>query len=1233
MSINSNNDFEKNENNKNSDLKEIDFKNIVKDFINDKSIQDSSYFDTDADTELLKSDFVLYLEKQKNSKDLLDSNKLNLKENTKLLKSQFINKKLEISSKKDLLFKYIEDDYDLLDKKDLLIEKIKGLNLENISILLSSNYARNNFLKSLNLLDKIKKNSLDKKISQIFWNLKFKELLNDKNDKDIYDSLINLLNNFWQLHFSNIESLLNKFNNEWKFYLIKYFFPVITLKDAVELGIMNSEDADVTLKKFIWSKLWINKNLTDKELKELSKIVDISNVNIDLWEFEYWDLSNFVASPTFINKLLSNFNELKIQNFIDKIENFDDFKNKLDWSFEISENLKTQFKNLKSWDYIKIRTPIKNSMNFDEEFLYVDELWEKFITYKNKIWNNILSNPKNWLKEEEKFSNLFDFLKIVSQESILVEVLDKDKFDNYLKNSNYWIIDKFESIKTKEWLKKALDWLDEKGSKIDIDKTAIEFDWKDWKRQKCYIKKIVWENVILNTNETFSFIDFIKIFTETKGSRELKQTNLDEVFEEFAKDNKSFEKYCVYKWKVILKSEKDKSNPETFQYLVSWKKALKIKNISETWIDFEIWDFAEGDILKDKKSTFKPTHSWKNFDYYEFKETLKEKDHIDLTKASFLTKSKINEWENFKEIDQKWSNFKKFMSMASISEVMMWWKHTIWAVESYLKTWNSLKAAKLARSFWKFLPASIQDELQVKVESEEKKSMETMMSNLKSKNSWDMVKAMVKILENKDSQQYEIEAALMTMVSKYWTLYNKDLKKYRWSYIWYKALWWTPWDAFYMQVKKQCEDQSLNTSWDLKNQPIPFTEEFLIESLLGQQVKPESDFYPKRRNKFDKDYWNYVSKWISEEFDDWWNKTSNQVTFKWRYDYVIWELKNWWYANWVWWIENVWWKAWNSMECNAIPFVLTYSWIANNFPQPLLKKVTWWNLWRNTPFTTLMFNKESKKIKLYQDTVKEVVKSFEDSIMLSELNNCWEDIDKLSKFWLKYWKKLDDRLTLKDWFIFGSIKSDKLPENVKKLNLDIFKEYYGFLNWIQTDWEFHLKWDFISDDKLKYEEWSYMLLSAGKPLIKSHVQFPQWMCKGEWKKIINMVVDNINALKKNKDLDINFKKEIFKTLYTYIHAAIMAQSWNYNQVLKSTQIFHLKQNGFDVAKYWIDKKELYPWDNTDDFTWYTKTPEFQEFLEQEFIKVFIENSDNKTPDKITTETKTTIWSLLNKNAD
>ena len=36
--------------------------------------------------------------------------------------------------------------------------------------------------------------------------------------------------------------------------------------------------------------------------------------------------------------------------------------------------------------------------------------------------------------------------------------------------------------------------------------------------------------------------------------------------------------------------------------------------------------------------------------------------------------------------------------------------------------------------------------------------------------------------------------------------------------------------------------------------PVPFTEERLVEALLKQQVKPDSDYYPKRRNKFDKEY-------------------------------------------------------------------------------------------------------------------------------------------------------------------------------------------------------------------------------------------------------------------------------------------------------------------------------------------------------------------------------------------
>jgi len=57
-----------------------------------------------------------------------------------------------------------------------------------------------------------------------------------------------------------------------------------------------------------------------------------------------------------------------------------------------------------------------------------------------------------------------------------------------------------------------------------------------------------------------------------------------------------------------------------------------------------------------------------------------------------------------------------------------------------------------------------------------------------------------------------------------------------------------------MEEKQKCLDAEAQAKKDGKPQPVPFTEERLVEALLKQQVKPDSDYYPKRRNKFDKEY-------------------------------------------------------------------------------------------------------------------------------------------------------------------------------------------------------------------------------------------------------------------------------------------------------------------------------------------------------------------------------------------
>jgi len=58
--------------------------------------------------------------------------------------------------------------------------------------------------------------------------------------------------------------------------------------------------------------------------------------------------------------------------------------------------------------------------------------------------------------------------------------------------------------------------------------------------------------------------------------------------------------------------------------------------------------------------------------------------------------------------------------------------------------------------------------------------MEELLSHLTTLDSKVMIPRIVRILENKSSPQYEIEAALFAMLSKYGTLYNKKpLNTYR----------------------------------------------------------------------------------------------------------------------------------------------------------------------------------------------------------------------------------------------------------------------------------------------------------------------------------------------------------------------------------------------------------------------------------------------------------------------
>jgi len=135
---------------------------------------------------------------------------------------------------------------------------------------------------------------------------------------------------------------------------------------------------------------------------------------------------------------------------------------------------------------------------------------------------------------------------------------------------------------------------------------------------------------------------------------------------------------------------------------------------------------------------------------------------------------------------------------------------------------------KIASVTWK--EWDLYTSMQQIVEAENKKQMEEIIGQLKNTDSDVMLKKIIKIIENKDSVEYEKEAALMTIVWKYGTLYPKnysDLCDRRNEWVWYRAFGWRVDDELFKKTKADCE-----WSGDKNNPPTPFTEEVLMERLL-----------------------------------------------------------------------------------------------------------------------------------------------------------------------------------------------------------------------------------------------------------------------------------------------------------------------------------------------------------------------------------------------------------------
>lgn len=1073
--------------------------------------------------------------------------------------------------------------------------------------------------------------------------------------KENKDAMLSLkkLEQAHTFHLDDVKNILNVLGTDTdaKKSLLQYYFPKISLKDALELEIISKTESENKLVK-IFQDIFKEDNTVDsiQKIKASIAFIDLGSIFISTQSLNdtQWDtIFDDKKNTQFLSKIAKEINALNanLKEDLD-FESFEDFQKQVQISSHISPEIKSQISKLQKGSYMNLA--IKGTQGKKENnYFYLENIIDedskkefKFINITRQGGNVTKSNK--WVEDTKTFDGFYQHLIDISANnaSLDLEIFTEPEFKDYIEQQTVDVIAEWWDVTSFEELKKLMDEVDPDFKNIgDSNSRNFSFRCKRAQENTSWVRYVVEDEVYEVTNIDDQWVhiawhdspmpiwQFARAFEVRKVKRFPAMKNVWVFFEHWKKhDNysESLKDFELKNNKITQKESSWAKKKSTVEYFIGPnKEAVRILKLNDGTIDFQEWEFTESKDQK-KSNKFKANIKWTGISYNEFYLYITEKNLKPYTKHFPVNEVKEQEWPFAKR--QK-SLFSSWLWCLSLSEVMSAWKQIISSIEDRLQTGNKLKSAKFALAMWKYLPASIREDLQSMVEWAEKKTMEDLLSHLTTLDSKVMIPRIVRILKNKSSPQYEVEAALFAMLSKYGTLYNKKpLNEYRGSFIWYEALWWKKGDELYMATKKECEDAKLH-SWTWKPNPKPFTEEMLIEKLLWLQADGKK--LPKRRSKIHKEMWSHLNTWINDELEDGANKTWDMITLEGRISYCINELTAWWYANGLWALEKIWGKWWDVHDMHAIPFIITMTGISKNFPEKLLGKFLSW-MWRGTPYTEIMFNKDSNSLKKFQKAMKEIVISlyWEGSSELDELLNIWSDVKKAYEFWNKYWEVITNRMTLKDGYIF-----------VNKDENSALNSYYEFLSDMQNDIEFSVK----SDDILNgaYSYWNTPItLTSWRKNFKKFVSFPNGVLGKEWDILLSSLIEELHDLKNkvfdadDKNRDNELRKEIFKELYILAHANIIGQ-WNwYEQVLKTKQVMMLERNGINIRNFWKDlaDKNTRPWEQ-DSVYGYTKSEAFQKFLDEQFENFM--NTDYKiVEDEVNWniwDTKKSIDQILNSN--
>ena len=751
----------------------------------------------------------------------------------------------------------------------------------------------------------------------------------------------------------------------------------------------------------------------------------------------------------------------------------------------------------------------------------------------------------------------------------------------------------------KESLVDKINHVDEKWSRhwFDVGTTFQLGDSKDAKN--FWIFTISWvsddEVTIKNFNgdeEKWWFQEFYKIFKEKKWKRTSKHVwGFEDLISEAGSDDKIGKKWWGFQYKnnAIKKKSGNEQLKLSYPFLaaMNWEGEEMVKINS---IDWDRVNFSYGNIKSTKKEV-----KWKedkvrqdNYTVYKWKQTVSlSAFHAYILEHKLVPRS----LQEAKDVSTKHSQWPKWMhdsimsrvfNNVSISEFIMWLKQWVESFEEYLKEWNAENSALVAQwIFGKILPADIKADLKSRVEQAQKKNEDAYLEKLKAVDSSIATEMIERWLLNKSEPQYKKAAWVQFMLEKYWTLYAKKwLKKHKWSFLWYTALWWTVWDELYNSIKQDQEDANEN-----------FNEEHLVYVLLVKQCKPWWFNWIERRSRIHKDVKRIRATWKEEEIETGRTDASDERTIEWRIDGWMWELEWWTYPNAIGWAEKVI-EKWGTMqEMTKIPFVMAFSWIAYDFDSLKISDAL-----KNFPAKWMLiplmhFMSYTSDLNLLNDTILRLSERIEarsgnyngmskaarwiyDNMRSTSVTE-EKKVKDTEKFYEEYWEVLVRSLfLLSEWdtdedgylskLIFVEKDDHEVDWKVRKGD-STFKAYYDYMReaagW---DADFTNKDMMIDPFKDKWISWVHTFKAA------KNLELSQggWFRNHDvWAFMWEELRAEFNAIKNWKYSEYweKYRRKILKDMLAQMMAALLESHGSREDVLSA-----LRKNSSSIWKFFIE---------------------------------------------------------------